>query len=149
MKNLAITTIALALTGCGGPTWPAELFPEEIEVERTLFAEASVGFNDACQAIVVQLTEESANRVISLRRGDNGLETIPPSGWSNSPIAEGPEHSLYSAAFGGCNAETDRPLGDLHGALLRPGAFYKVVDGGAGIAIIVPRAQLAGFFYFG
>jgi hypothetical protein len=40
-------------------------------------------------------------------------------------------------------------LGDLEGTLERPGAFYKIISQGQGIAIIVPRAKLAAFFYFG
>jgi hypothetical protein len=150
MRRLAIATTALALAGCGGPTWPGEQFPTVVEVERTLFAGGGgPGFRETCEAMVVQLTAESATRIISVRRGANGLEMVPPAGWSNTPIGEGPEHSFYAGAFGGCNDRAGRPPGDLPGALTRPGAFYKVVNGGEGIAIIVPRAQLAGFFYFG
>jgi len=58
-------------------------------------------------------------------------------------------HNYFEGAFGGCNNDGRSPLGDLPGALERPGSFYKIVNGGEGIAIIVPRAKLAGYIYSG
>lgn len=150
MKRLVIGAIALTLNGCGEPTWPADQFPTTLEIERILFAgDGGLGLRETCTAIVTELSAASAVRVISFRTGDNGPEVVPPKGWSNTPIVEGAGHPFYSSAFGGCNGDAARPLGDLPGALTRPGAIYKVLNGGEGIAIIVPRARLAGFFYVG
>jgi len=51
--------------------------------------------------------------------------------------------------MGGCNKDGQRPLGDVSGALERSGAYYKVVNGGEGLAVVIPRAKLAAWFYFG
>lgn len=147
MKKQTAVASALLLIGCS-PAWPSERFPAEVEIKRILFSAAEPGLREACEAIVAEITEQAATRVVEVRRGDNGLELVPPAGWNVTPMgdeAAGPDS--YRGAFGGCNGGS--PLGDLSGALRRPGAFYKIVNGGEGIAIIVPRAKLAGFFYFG
>ena len=59
------------------------------------------------------------------------------------------KNRFYDGAFGGCNSDGHTPLGDLPGTLDRSGAFYKIDSGGEGIAIIAPRAKLAGYFYSG
>jgi hypothetical protein len=150
MRRSAIAIIALSLTGCGGPTWPADQFPEEVEVERTLFAAGGHGLRETCEAMVVELTDEAATRMLRVKKDDRGLALVPPAGWKHTPIRESAlDQNYYRSAFAGCNGERGGPLGDLPGALTRTGAFYKVVNGGEGIAIIVPRAKLAGYFYFG
>jgi hypothetical protein len=113
-----------------------------------LFTSSGFGFLETCDAIVVELTDEAASRLVRVQPSAGTPVTIPPSGWSNTPMPESTEqHPYYRGAFG-CGASR-RPLGDLEGALSRPGAFYKLVNGGEGIGIIVPRAKIAGFFYFG
>lgn len=141
----------LLLTGCGGPTWPDEQFPPKTEVAKVLFAEGGGGFRETCEALVVELTDSSAARLMrTIQRKDDKLIVLPPKGWLSSPAPNGiSSPSYFKAAFGGCNNEGKRPLGDLESALERPGAFYKIINQGEGIAIIVPRAKLAGFFYFG
>lgn len=150
MRRSAIAIVALSLAGCADPTWPENQFPAELEVERMLFAAGSDGFRETCQAMVVEVTDEAATRVLKVKKGDDGLELVPPAGWSKTPIHENAfERTYYRAAMGGCNNDGGSPLGDFPGALKRPGAFYKVINGGEGIAIIIPNAKLAGFFYFG
>ena len=104
---------------------------------------------DTCEAIVVEITDKAASRSFRLKPAKTGVKVEPPAGWMSTPIATGNERALYKSAFGGCVDGGDRPLGDLPGWLERPGAFYKIINGGEGIAIIVPRAKLAGFYYFG
>lgn len=151
MKILAGAAIALLLSGCGGPSWPKDQFPTGLDVKRTLFeGGGGFGLRETCVAIVVELTREAVVRMIHVKRTSSGIEAVPPSGWVNTPVMnKGDEHAYYESAFGGCNNDGDHPLGDLPGALQRPGAFYKVINGGEGIAIIAPRAKLAAFFYFG
>ena len=143
--------LALALAGCGGATWPDDQFPPETEVAEVLFAKGGGGFRDTCEAIVVELTDSSAARLMGMvQRRDDKPVVLPPKGWLSSPAPDEISSANYfKAAFGGCNNEGKRPVGDLDGALDRPGAFYKIINHGEGIAIIVPRAKLAGFFYFG
>lgn len=141
----------LLLTGCGGPTWPGEQFPPETEVARVLFSEGGGGIRETCEALVVELTDRSAAKLTgTIQRSGDKIVALPPKGWLSSPMpSETGSSEYFKAAFGGCNNEGKRPLGDLDGALRRPGAFYKIINKGEGIAIIVPRAKLAGFFYFG
>ena len=141
----------LMLSSCGGPNWPDEQFPRDADVATVLFAEDAAGLRETCEAIVVELTDNAATRLIGKTERRNGkLVIVPPDGWLSSPAPApvGP-HTYFEGAFGGCNNEGKHPLGDLDGALERPGAFYRVINHGEGIAIIVPRAKLAGFFYFG
>lgn len=103
---------------------------------------------ETCVAMVAELTDAAIQSVIHIRKVNDRVETIPPKGWKKSPLKDGmEERTYYEGAFSGCNSGS--PLGDLPGALTRPGAFYKVINGGEGILIIVPRAKLAGFFYLG
>ena len=141
----------LMLSSCGGPNWPDEQFPQDAEVARVLFAEGGGMLRETCEAIVVELTDSAAARLMGKAERRNGkVVIVPPDGWLSSPAPDpvGP-HTYFEGAFGGCNNEGKHPLGDLDGALARPGSFYKVINQGEGIAIIVPRAKLAGFFYFG
>jgi len=98
---------------------------------------------DVCEAVVVELTDASTTRLIAspaLRRD----------GWRPTPLVLGAGERLYAeAATGGCDNNGRRPIGDFEGALKRPGAYYKLFDGGDGLAAIVPRSKLAGWFYFG
>jgi len=147
MRRLAVAAVFFAVGGCS-PSWPKDKFPAGVEVKRILFAGGGGGFRETCEAIVAELTDESASSVVRIRKTGERLKVVPPSGWYSTPLGdESGAHSYYKGAFGGCN--DGQPLGDLDGALRRPGAFYKVINGGEGIAIIVPRAKLAGFFYFG
>jgi hypothetical protein len=116
-----------------------------MDVERTLFAAQDDGIREACEAMVVELTDAATTRVIRPRTVDDRVDLVAPSGWSNTPIGASDGHRFYEGAFGGCGG--GEPPGDLPGALTRPGAYYKVVNGGEGIAIIVPRAKLAGFYF--
>jgi len=150
MARWASLVATLALTGCA-PTWPSEQFPPAAEVAKVLFAEGGGGIRETCEAIVVELTDESAPRLTGAMQRVNGkLVVAPPTGWASSPAPDGiSSPNYFEAAFGGCNEEGKHPPGDLQGALRRPGAFYKIINQGEGIAIVVPRAKLAGFFYFG
>jgi len=148
-RLLALVTLSLA--SCGSPSWPKDQFPPITEVERVLFAQDEGSFREGCVAIVVELTGKSATQLMgTLERAEGKLVVVPPDGWSSSP-APGPAggRNYFEGAFGGCNQEGEIPLGDLDGALNRPGAFYKIINGREGIAIIVPKAKLAGFFYSG
>ena len=142
--------LILLLAGCT-PTWPEEHFPSHTEVAEVLFAEGTSGLREACEAMVVELTDRSAARLMSTTRSRNDkLAPSPPKGWLSTPafeVARSP--NFFRSAFGGCNDDGKRPLGDLEGALERPGAIYKIINHGEGIAIIAPRAKLAGYFYFG
>lgn len=145
-----VLVLPLTLASCGAPDWPEDHFPPQLEVERTLFAEGSNGIREACEAIVVEITDRSAMLLQSQRRQDGRWLTEPPNGWLASPMPTTTDaQSYYKSAFSGCNDEHRRPLGDLAGAVQRPGAYYRVINNGEGIAIILPRAKLAGFFYFG
>ena len=138
------------LAGCGAPEWPEQHFPEQVEVEQTLFAESSYGMREGCTAILVELTERSSTLLQNPTRRVNGRwVTDPPKGWTASPVKAGEGQSYYEAALNGCNDEGRRPLGDMAGAMQRPGAYFRKLNNGEGIAIIIPRAKLAGFFYFG
>jgi hypothetical protein len=123
-----------------------------MDIERTLFVGGSAfGFREGCQAVVVEMTDRSAIRVIYAPGVtlDKPWSASPRNGWSPTPMtAPDRRRRFFEGAFRGCDGG-ERPLGDLPGALERPGAFYKVVNGGEGIAIIAPRAKLAGYFYFG
>lgn len=146
-----ILVALLMLSSCGRPNWPDEQFPRGTEVARVLFAEGGGVLRETCESIVVELTDSATARLMGKAERRNGkLVIVSPDGWLSSPAPDpvGP-YSYFEGAFGGCNNEGKRPIGDLGGALERPGAFYKVINHGEGIAIIVPRAKLAGFFYFG
>lgn len=150
MKHFAVSILAIVLTGCG-PTWPNDRFPAELEVDRTLFAEGGLGFVDTCVAMVVEVTDKSAVRLIGPgKRVKGAWVASPPDGWLPTPMpTETGQPTFYRGAFTGCNNEGRKPLGDLPGALQRPGAYYKVLDHGQGIGVILPRQKLAGFYYFG
>lgn len=152
MKQLASVAMSTLLASCGGSSWPKDKFPAEMSVERILFAEDDGLMREACVAKVAELTDAAATRVIFapnvFKEGPHVAS--PANGWSPTPIPEkGAGRTFYEGAFGGCNNGRKRPLGDLPGALKRPGAFYKIINGGEGILIIVPRSKLAGFFYVG
>lgn len=119
-------------------------------MKRTLFSEGTFGLREGCTAIVVEMTGDTEPR-LGLPRKLNGVwRYSPPAGWKVSPMPENPEQPAYfTGAYNGCNNEGLEPLGDLPGALTRPGSFYRIINHGEGIAIIVPRAKLAGYFYFG
>lgn len=134
------------LTGCTGPTWPSDQTPAGMEIKRSLFEDGSFGLRESCDALVVELSDASVTRLVTWKRTKNGIQLTPPSGgWSMTPISKTSGNSLYEAAFSGCE-NGDRPLGDLPGALKRPGAFYKILNHGEAILIIAPRAKLAGYF---
>ena len=99
--------------------------------------------------MIVEITDRAARSTFLLRTSKNRAYLEPPTGWKSTPIATDEKHTFYEGAFGGCTDGRDEPLGDLPGWLKRPGAFYKVINGGEGVAIIVPRSKLAGFYYFG
>lgn len=133
-----IIAAMLLLSGCG-PRWPGEQFPMGTDVKRVLFAQNTTGLRETCEAMVVELTERSATRLMgNLERRNGKLVIVPPRGWSSSPVPDAGQHSFFEAAFGGCNNEGQRPLGNLEGALRRPGAFYKTINQGEGIGILVP-----------
>ena len=150
-KWMLVPLLLIMMSGCGDPNWPNEQFPRNAEVARVLFAEDTIGLRETCEAIVVELTDNAATRLTGKAERRNGKPYIlPPNGWLSSPAPDPvSSHTYYEGAFGGCNNEGEHPLGDLDGALRRPGAFYKVINLGEGIAIRVPRAKLAGFFYVG
>ncbi len=107
------------------------------------------GLRETCEAMIVEITDRSASRTFRLRTSKNEIKVVLPADWKSTPIAAGEEPAFYEGAFGGCNNSGGVPLGDLPGWLKRPGAFYKVINGGEGVAIIVPRIKLAGFYYVG
>ena len=146
-----IVLLPLTLASCGAHNWPEDSFPPELEVERTLFSKAPYGIRETCEAMVVEITDRSAMLLQRNRRPLNGRwDTEPPKGWLASPMPTSTDaKSYYKSAFSGCNDDHRHPLGDLAGAVQRPGAYYRVINNGEGIAIILPRAKLAGFFYFG
>ena len=135
--------------GCS-PSFPAERFPHELGVKRTLFSGGDIlAFRETCQATIVEITDETVNKLIRIARVDGKLVNIPPPGWHLSPMILKPsEPSYFKGAFGGC-ADYGKPLGDVPGALEREGAYYEIINGGEGLAVIVPRAKLAAFYYFG
>jgi hypothetical protein len=152
MKKLASIILAASVTGCAGPSWPEKSFPAKMSVERVLFAEGDGLLREGCRAIVAELTDAAATRVIYapkvVKEGPNVAS--PANGWSPTPITENADkRTYYEGAFSGCNDDGRRPLGDLPGALKQPGSFYKVINDGEGILIIAPHAKLAGLFYFG
>jgi hypothetical protein len=147
-KSFALVAIIALSPGCS-PKWPVDRFPAGLEVKRTLFAGGQAGLRETCEAMIVEITDRSASRTFRLRTSKNGIKVEPPAGWKSTPIATGEERTSYEGAFGGCNNSGDGPLGDLPGWLKRPGAFYKIINGGEGVAIIVPRSKLAGFYYVG
>ncbi|MDV3458035.1 hypothetical protein RZN05_13650 [Sphingomonas sp. HF-S4] len=149
MKIRIIVLAASVLTGCTGPTWPSDQIPAGMEIERSLFAGGGFGLRESCDALVVELSDASATRLITGKRTKSGIELTPPGGgWSITPIPQASGNAAYEAAFAGCESG-DRPLGDLPGALKRPGAFYKILNHGEAILIVAPRAKLAGYFNFG
>jgi hypothetical protein len=131
----------ICLAACS-PRWPDDRFPAEVDVERTLFSEGGGVIREACEAVVVQLTDASARRLtasIALRED----------GWRPTPfMQDAGEHLFAIGATAGCNSG-HLPPGDFEGALNRPGAYYKLVNGGEGLAVIMPSSKLAGWFYFG
>lgn len=150
MKMLAVTTAAIALSGCTAPTWPKRYFPAELEVRRTLFASSQFGPREGCDAFVAEISDRAVARLVRIEKKDGRVKAMPPNGWRSSPIEDiSNRRAYYESAFGGCNSVDGSPLGDLPGALRRPGAFYRITNNGEAIAIIVPNAKLAGFFNFG
>ncbi len=149
MRTPILAAVALSLTGCT-PSWPADEFPAEAKVERTLFAEGQSGLGEGCEALVVELTDSAATLLTKMRSSKGTVELVPPAVWQPTPMPFDPKaHTYFDGAFNGCNNEGRQPIGDLPGALRRPGAFYRVINLGEGIAIIVPYAKLAGYFYEG
>jgi hypothetical protein len=139
-RSFLIATF-ICLAACS-PKWPVERFPAEVEVERTLFSEGGGVIREACEAVVVQLTDASARRLTA-------STALRNEGWRPTPFVQGAgEHLFAIGATAGCNSG-HLPPGDFEAALKRPGAFYKLVNGGEGLAVIVPHAKLAGWFYFG
>ena len=147
-KHIVLAVGIAILAGCS-PRWPSDRFPDGLEVKRTLFAGGGGGFRETCEAMVVEITDKAASRSFRLKPSKDGVKVEPLAGWMGTPIATGEERAFYKGAFGGCTNGGDSPLGDMPGWLERPGAFYKVINGGEGVAIIVPRSKLAGFYYFG
>lgn len=147
-RSIALAVVIALSAGCS-PKWPADRFPAGLEVKRTLFAGERGGLRETCEAMIVEITDRSASRTFRLRASKNGVEMEPLAGWKSTPMATGEGRTFYEGAFGGCTDSGDGPLGDLPGWLKRPGAFYRVINGGEGVAIIVPRSKLAGFYYFG
>ncbi|NIJ15106.1 hypothetical protein [Sphingobium vermicomposti] len=142
--------VAITLSGCTEPTWPKKYFPTEMEVKRTLFASSEFGLREGCDAFVAEISDRAATRLVRVEKKDSRVSAVPPNGWRSSPMEdESNTHRYYESAFGGCNSADGPPLGDLPGALKRPGAFYRIINNGEAIAIIVPNAKLAGFFNFG
>ncbi|MGV3482621.1 MAG: hypothetical protein ACO1O3_21910 [Sphingobium sp.] len=137
-----IALFVLISLGACGPRWPGTMFPKQVEVERTLYSDASSGLREGCEVIVVELVERSAMRL-------SGMSASGADGWTASPIPEDEKPVAALSVLGGCGTDEARPLGDISGALRRPGAWYKVVNGGEGLAVIVPRAKLAGWYYIG
>ena len=137
-----IAIFALVLLSACGPRWPETLFPKQLEVERTLYSDAASGLREGCEAIIVELTERSTMRL-------SGMSTSGVDGWMASPIPEDEKAVAALSVLGGCSSDQGRPLGDISGALRRPGAWYRIVNGGEGLAVIIPRAKLAGWYYIG
>lgn len=131
----------MMLAACNGANWPEAMFPQQVEVERTLYSDASSGLREGCVAIVVELDERSAKRLMGT--------SAPAAGWIASPVPEDAKPLAAFSALGGCGTGQGAPLGDMSGALHRPGAWYRIVNGGEGLAVIVPRARLAGWYYAG
>ncbi|RKE54232.1 MULTISPECIES: hypothetical protein [unclassified Sphingomonas] len=148
VRSLALAAAFALLPSCS-PKWPSNYFPAGLEVKRTLFAGGGGGFRESCDAMVVEITDAAARRTFPPHRSKNGFEVELPAGWKSTPIASGDKGRFYTGAFGGCDDSGGEPLGDLPGSLMRPGAFYRVINHGEGIAIIVPQSKLAGFYYFG
>jgi len=147
-RHIAIAAVVAILAGCS-PRWPSDRFPDGLEVKRTLFAGGGGGFRETCEAMVVEITDKAARRLYRLKPSRDGIKVQPPAGWMSTPIAASEEKRFYTSAFGGGTNGGDSPLGDLPGWLTRPGAFYKIINHGEGVAIIVPQSKLAGFYYFG
>lgn len=149
-----LTAIAVALTACScSPRWPSDVFPAEMEMSRTLFVGGGgLAFRETCEAMVVELTQRAAMRVIYAPQMtlDKPWSASPRNGWLPTPMpgSRRTRHG-FEGAFSGCNDDGEGPLGDFQGALSRPGAYYRILNGGEGVAIISPRAKLAGYFYAG
>jgi hypothetical protein len=76
--------------------------------------------------MVVEATDTSATRLTT-------LNAIASDGWGASPLVLRAGGTLYSnGALGGCDNDGGRPIADLEGALNRPGAYYKLVNGSEG-----------------
>jgi hypothetical protein len=148
MRYLSIVAISLICAGCS-PVWPKDKFPAQVEVKRTLFSAGGFGVTDTCEAIIVEMKDVLITRIGHVRMVGKTLDVLPPDGWSKTPVEPGGKRWKYEGALYGCSTDQGRPLGDLEGALKRPGSFYKILDNGDGIAIIAPSAKLAGFFYNG
>lgn len=122
-----------------------------MEVKRILFAEAPFAIREGCMAVVAEIDDNISYRMLTRDPSPDGngpLRVVD--GWSKTPIEpKGESHRYYESAFGGCNSGEGSPLGDFRGALIRPGSYYRIINGGEGIAILNPAANLAGFFYFG
>lgn len=98
---------------------------------------------EGCVAVVGELADGAGARI-----GDG--RAIRRDGWQPTPLMLQHDQHLYAkAALGGCGGDEGAPLGDFEAALTRPGAYYKIVNGGDGLAVIIPRAKLAGWFYVG
>src|SRR5262245_13873531 len=121
-KLIPITGLMCA-AACSSPSWPDDRFPSEVEVEQTLFSEGGGVIREACEAVVVQLTNASARRLtasIALRKD----------GWRSTPFMQDTgEHIFAIGATAGCNSG-HVPPGDFEGTLNRPGAYYKLVNDG-------------------
>lgn len=132
----------LSVAACSPPTLPEERFPQALDVHKTLYSEGAPSIRETCEAVVVELTDVSAARLSS-------PNVLQREGWRRSPLVlRAGEHLFADGAMTGCNSG-HRPLGDINGALKGQGAYYKVVNGGEGLAVIMPRSKLAAWFYFG
>ncbi|RVT40669.1 hypothetical protein [Sphingobium algorifonticola] len=150
MRIFTAIAIVTLLSGCAKPTWPEQYFPAEVEVKQILFANSQFAFREGCTAVVAEITDRAGNSVRRFERRNGSVHPLPPDGWKSTPIEDEPrQYRFYESAFGGCTGAGGSPPGDLTGALMRPGAFYRVTHNGEAIAIIVPAAKLAGFFSFG
>lgn len=163
---VSLFSLCLLLAGCTSPAgWELEPFPEELALGRVIGSCQSGGFREGIVVAYIELSAGTAKEIEKrglayfdeLVLSRNG-GTLQP--WAKSPLAKldginsvDPAGApVYAWPMFGCgdrdslanpaslNAVSDFEAGD---------ALYTTFNSGEGLLIVAPRANVAGYFYFG
>ena len=118
MRSLVFCFGLLTLIGCS-PIWPANVLPEGVELERTLFAESKDGMREGCVAIVGELADRAWARI-----GDG--HAIRREGWQPTPLVLAPNQHLYAkGASAAATMMMEAPSVTLRGSLHDPALIIR------------------------
>jgi len=165
-SSVSVFSLCLLLAGCSLPAgWEREPFPEELPLGRVIGSCQSGGLREGIVVAFVELRPGAAAEIE--KRGlayfdglvvGRNTTTLQP--WAKSPL-EKPDGinavdstgaPVYAWPMAGCGdrADLDNPASLKAVSDFDEGnAFYTTFNNGEGLLIIAPRANVAGYFYFG